>query len=269
MQKNSFIKFVSIIFLLLIIVVNLSKNNDDSEAIIPIDYSSPTCLEFQSFFKDTLETQRSWLDYAYHDNCLTYATSIDDYINRKAHRKAILDNPFLSNAKYWREIYMNLAHHDFEALIPLADSLSTLANELQLTRDGFAELIVSFVQDIPYSFILPGYTCSNEDPNIDCVEGERYGLLGPVEFLHTLSGDCDTRTVLLYTLLKHFDFHPVIVNSWKYLHSMLLLDVKSSGEHLTHKGQRLYFWETTATGWRSGEIPPDMTDLNSWEIILD
>jgi hypothetical protein len=162
-----------------------------------------------------------------------------------------------------------LHNRDFDSLKPLADSLLKIGTTRNLDRNEFADMVVTFVQDIPYSFVLSTEECLTREPNINCVQNQRFGLLSPIEFLHTLTGDCDTRTLLLYSLFKHFNYNPIIVNSWKYLHSMLLLDVVASGDYLEHKGQHFYFWETTAKGWEAGDLPPDVTDLSSWQIILD
>lgn len=89
-----------------------------------------------------------------------------------------------------------------------------------------------------------------------------------MEFLHTLKGDCDTRTVLLYGLLKGLGYSPKIANSEFYLHSMLLLDIPSRGEYLVENGKRYYFWETTAAGWQSGQLPPRFSQKKHWEIVL-
>ena len=66
----------------------------------------------------------------------------------------------------------------------------------------FAESIVSCIQDIPYTLILPG-ACDpwiyNDQFTIDfllqggkCRPNELYGLLSPSEFFEDLDGDCDT-----------------------------------------------------------------------------
>ena len=265
-------RIISIIFTIMLIIIQLlpdSSDDSNRDAHYPEDYSSSLCLEEQLAMNDGLQTSRSWRDYAYKDFCTSYYSEEKSYLQSVDLRSQMYANPLLTENKYWYSVYNNLFLNDFDKLKPLADSLLEIAEANDLDRNEFANMVVTFVQDIPYSFILNEGDCSDEDPGFDCVNKQRFGLLGPVEFLHTLKGDCDTRTVLLYTLLKHFNYSPIIVNSWKYLHSMLLLDIATSGSYLEHKGQYFYFWETTAQGWQAGDIPPDMTDLTSWQIILD
>lgn len=265
-------RIISIVFTLLLIIIQLMPDSSDDsnrEAHSPEDYSSPLCTEQQLAMHEGLQTSRSWHDYAYKDFCTSYYSEDSSYRQSLEFRRQMHSNPLLTENRYWYTIYNNLYYNDFDKLKPLADSLIAISEARGLNRNEFANMVVTFVQDIPYSFIKDGGSCAGEDPGFDCVNNQRFGLLGPVEFLHTLKGDCDTRTVLLYTLLKHFNYSPIIVNSWKYLHSMLLLDVATSGSYLEHKGQYFYFWETTAKGWQAGDMPPDMTDLKSWQIILD
>ena len=96
-----------------------------------------------------------------------------------------------------------------------------------------------------------------------------YGLYSPSEFIWQLKGDCDTRTVLLYSMLQNMGFDAVIFISSQYAHSMLGVDVPSSGDYLRHKGVNYYFWETTSKGWVPGALPPDMQQLAYWEVALD
>ncbi len=50
------------------------------------------------------------------------------------------------------------------------------------------------------------------------------GVYAPVEFVSNLRADCDTRTVMIYTLLSRFNYDVAILNSEKYRHSVLGLN---------------------------------------------
>jgi len=234
------------------------------------DYNNPNCGEVQVQEYPHTTTFRSWEDYDDDDYCVAYHTTEDMYLRSNEMRNECYSDEYDSDL-FWRDIYRTLADEDHNALETLADSLYDIAVARELNRNEFANMIVSFVQDIPYSYILVEGDCSvQEPPYKECLENEHLGLLSPVEFLHTLVGDCDTRTVLLYSLLKHYDYHPMIVNSWVHLHSMLVLDVQAPGDFIVHRGKRYYFWETTAYGWKAGEIPPSFSsDKDSWHVILD
>ena len=169
---------------------------------------------------------------------------------------------------FWHNFYLGLYQHDKDRLTPVQDSLRALAEkESTLSRD-IPFTVVSFIQDIPYSYILSDDSCASHS-DFPCVPLQRYGIISPVEFLYSLAGDCDTRTVLLFALLKNLGFDPIIVNSAQYHHSMLALDVPTEGDYFIHKGRKFYFWETTAAGWLPGMLPPEMSNLDYWTIILD
>ena len=90
-----------------------------------------------------------------------------------------------------------------------------------------------------------------------------------MEFLYSLSGDCDTRSVLLYTLLKQVEIDPIIVISNEYAHAMIAVDIPGAGDYIIHKGKKFYFWETTNTGWLPGMLPPGVNNLAYWRVTLD
>ena len=238
----------------------------DDDRIIQTEEFIDTDLQ-EDFLKNKI-TQRCWRDYGANPYCLKYTTYKDDYRDSKNFRRRLIIPRGFENESYWGKLYLDLFDADKNKLAYLADTLAYISDKYQLSRNQFANMVVAFVQDIPYSYILADERCMDKNDGFDCVDGQRFGILTPVEFLHTLKGDCDTRTVLLYTIFKYFNFSPKIAVSEEYAHSMLLLDVVTSGDYLTHNGTKYYFWETTAEGWKAGLMPPDFSNINNWEIAL-
>ena len=173
-----------------------------------------------------------------------------------------------SEKSFWHNLYYDLYDHDKGLLTPLQDSIISLANKNGIQKADLIYSIVTMVQDIQYNYILQDDSCSVHE-DFPCLPMESYGLLPPVSFMYTLSGDCDTRTVLLFTVLKNLGYDPIIVNSAQYGHSMLAVDIPTEGDYFIHKGRKFYFWETTATGWMPGMLPPEMNNIDYWTIILD
>jgi len=212
--------------------------------------------------------QRSWLDYYNDENYLVhYAVSIKDDEIASVERDALEVEDWETENEFWRNVYLELYTQNKGRLTFIQDSLLVIGDSLRLSREDFARMVVSFVQDIPYNYILPE-GCEGHDEH-PCVPNVKYGILSPVEFLNRLQGDCDTRTVLLFTLLRNFGYEPVIVNSNEYLHSMLALDIPVTGDFIAYKGKRYAFWETTNVGWLPGMLPPDMNNTSYWNVILD
>jgi len=169
---------------------------------------------------------------------------------------------------FWGGIYKQLVDQADGQLDYLVDSLRQVAVELNYSSLDLAKLTVSFVQDIPYSFVLPIDCDEYRTDGKPCLGNVDYGIISPYEFLHTLYGDCDTRAVLLYVLLRKMDFDPMIVVSNEYAHAMLALNIPAQGEYLRHNGKKYYFWETTAKGWSIGMLPPDTNNVNYWKVAL-
>lgn len=212
--------------------------------------------------------QRSWLDYYNDENYLVrYAVSVKDDEIASLERDTLEVDNWETDNEFWQKVYLELYNQNKSRLTFIQDSLVVIRDSLHLTREDFARMVVSFVQDIPYNYILPE-GCEGHDEH-PCVPNVKYGILSPVEFLNRLQGDCDTRTVLLFTLLRNFGYEPVIVNSNEYLHSMLALDIPATGDFIDYKGKRYAFWETTNVGWLPGMLPPDMSNTSYWNVILD
>lgn len=212
--------------------------------------------------------KRTWLDY-YNNENYTVGYSVAALLEQQAYleRDGFSVDEWQSDDDFWQQVYYKLYNTNKSRLTFIQDSLQHIGDSLVLDRDDFARMVVSFVQDIPYNYILPD-SCAGHDDH-PCVPNVKYGILSPIEFLNSLQGDCDTRTVLLFTLLRNFGYEPVIINSNEYMHSMLALDIPTSGDYLEYRGKRYAFWETTNVGWLPGMIPPDMSNKTYWNVILD
>lgn len=177
------------------------------------------------------------------------------------------------------ERYLSAASkRDSASLTHLYSEMNTLAYNYKLTRKGFAEMLITLVQDIPYTLIVD----SNCDPSLyrdnfirkylkegkQCYGYQRFGLLNPAEFTGTLLGDCDTRTLFLYTLFKHFDYDVIILGSQKYGHSILGINLPYHGIHKKVEGKSYFVVETTAQGMYPGILAPSISDMTYWKVNL-
>lgn len=249
--------------------VDIEEHHDDyvTEDYTPLD---STCLDFDAddSVKMRYAHNRNWIEYFNNtDFCSQYDISYEDFDNAEFNRNNITIDDWIDDPDYWRQVYSRLYHDNKDLLGPLQDSLLRIKDERNLDRDAFATMVVAFVQDIPYEYVLPD-ECTGSEVS-PCNGNVTFGIYSPVEFLGRMHGDCDTRTVLLYTLLRNFGYQPLIINSKEYLHSMLALDVASSGDDFEYKGKRYAYWETTNVGWLAGMLPPDMNNKDYWSVALD
>ena len=176
-------------------------------------------------------------------------------------------------------IIFNLKENDKNKLNGLYDLFDSINNKNKLSKVKFAEMVVSFVQDIPYAIILEkGCNASLYsdrftrnyllNPNSICDGYQRFGINTPVEFIANLKGDCDSRTVLLYTIFSHYDYDVTVLSSEFYGHSILGIDLPVNGTAYAYRSQRYVMWETTAPNCKPGIIPNEISNLNNWRISL-
>lgn len=172
-----------------------------------------------------------------------------------------------------------IKENDKQKLKGVYQLFDSIKNYENLSYIKFAELIVSFVQDIPYSVVLPG-DC---DPNLyndkfiykylrskdaRCDGFEKFGINSPVEFMSNLYGDCDTRTLLLYTMLSHYGYDVALFSSEFYNHSIIGINLPINGIKYKYKNQNYVLWETTAPNIKPGILPKEISNLNYWRISL-
>jgi len=256
--------------IILIAVLGLLINLFEEQEITGEDYTETltSCVEESTV--DSVSTARhwrTWEEYGWNEiYCADYEVDLPSAEAAGQVRQEIVVNETLGPYELWRDVYYDLYVDARVKLTRIQDSLVAAGQEKELDREAFARMVVAFVQDIPYQFVLSD---GCEGKGGLCNPYVKWGIYSPLEFLYSLRGDCDTRTVLLFTLLKNFGYSPVIINSVEYKHSMLALDLPSSGDDFLYKGRRYAYWETTNVGWLPGMLPPEMNNKNYWQVVLD
>jgi hypothetical protein len=173
----------------------------------------------------------------------------------------------------------SLKENDRNNLNGVYQLFDIIRQKKQLSNVKFAELIVSFVQDIPYTIIIPNDCNPNlyqdkfireylSQKDARCDGFEKFGINSPVEFMSTLNGDCDTRTLFLYTLLAHYGYDVALLSSEYYAHSYIGINLPISGISYKFRNQSYVLWETTAPNFRAGHLPKENSNLNYWRISL-
>jgi hypothetical protein len=159
------------------------------------------------------------------------------------------------------------------------DSLRTTNNFDELS---FARAVVSCIQSIPYYLVVDKNCTDRYDDeftrnylatcNRDCCIGnEKFGVRSPIEFLSDLKGDCDTRAVFLYGLLKHYNYNVALITSEYYQHAMIAINFPGKsvdGLSMNIHDRNYYLWETTSAGFNAGQIPTYLQNLDYWDIAL-
>lgn len=227
---------------------------------------------------DSLITHyRHWQDYDGNIYDGKYSIKKSDFDNAKAYKNSHLINS--NNANDYDKMLFSLKEFDREKFNSLYQLFDTLKVNRKLDNVAFVNMVFTFVQDIPYTIVLP----DNCDPKLyadnfiktylttnqgKCDGFEKFGINTPVEFMATLNGDCDTRTLLLYTILTHYNYDVALLSSEVYSHSIIGINLPFEGKSYNYNGQNYVLWETTAPNIKAGIIPNEISEITNWRISL-
>jgi hypothetical protein len=178
---------------------------------------------------------------------------------------------------YWQKVYGSFVRKDSPKMTKIFQYFKAIQQKNKLDYAEFAEMVVAFIQSIPYTLVLNTsaqeamkqggfartYIAKKQGPYIENV---KFALQTPIEFMYNLKGDCDTRTVLAYAILSHFGYDVAVINN--SVHSMLGINLPAQGSFLPVDGKKYFLWETTATGWQLGNISPEMLQDKKWFVAL-
>jgi hypothetical protein len=189
-------------------------------------------------------------------------------------------NPQTDDAlQYWNSVYSEFSARDNRKLDSLVQHFTSLRSEKRLNPQETAEMVVTFIQEIPYCLIhdgtcaaasnMGGFLKKYHDEGKPCLPEIIAGVQTPYEFIHTLKGDCDTRSLLAYTLLSKMGIPASIWVSDAYGHSVLGVGLGSNSRNVkTIEGIRHAGVELTAKGFRLGMLSPEHGNMNNWNIAL-
>lgn len=204
-------------------------------------------------------------------------TKKSDYSKAKHFKNSL--NLEQNTLRAYDKIIYSLKENDKQNLNGVYQLFDSIIKKEQLSNVKFAELLVSFVQDIPYAVIVPNDCNPNlyddkfireylSSENASCNGFQKFGINSPVEFMSNLYGDCDTRTLLLYTMLAHYGYDVALFSSEYYSHSIIGVNLPISGIAYTYENQRYVLWETTAPNIKAGVLPKEISNLKYWRISL-
>lgn len=262
------LRTVGIIILFTVIMAILMKNAGyviEEDPIVEKEETQKTEIITTTEGDKTVEyvvNKIYWRDFDGDRHRMNFKVDKDNIPKSKKNR---LSYRVTNNFK-WGEFYKHLANHDAALLDQLYASFSKIQKEKKMNRRKFAEFIITSIQSIEYNYIKTKPCNGTED--YPCVGNVRLGIFAPVEFSANLKGDCDSRTVLLFVLLSKFNYDVAILNSDKYLHSVLGISLPARGKYKTYNRKKYYFVETTAKGCPIGYLPKDMSSLRYWDFVL-
>lgn len=220
-----------------------------------------------------------WNDFSESSYLASYATSSSEY-QKSLGVHAPFSNPSASDAmQYWNAVYTEFYKTDHLKIDSLVDYFRKQQISKNLNTAGTAEMVITFIQEIPYCLVHEG-SCADADKAADfireyhqsgkdCLPGIIAGVQTPYEFIHNLKGDCDTRSLLGFTILSRLSIPASIWVSEVYGHSVLGVGAGTGSTYYKMaNGIRHSAVELTAKGFRLGMLSPEHGDMNNWKIAL-
>lgn len=200
----------------------------------------------------------------------------------KSNQEHVAMNFTASSEDDFSSIYNDMLMRDKNRIQLSVKAFDSVRKVYKLNSRHFAELVVSCIQSIPYSLVIDR-SCDardNQDSYVKwflstcngecCIPYQKYGVRSPAEFLGDLRGDCDTRVLFLYSLLRELGYDVAVLISTAYKHSILAVQMDemldTNRTYIIIGGKRYYLWETTSFGFKPGEIPNNISNLNYWKV---
>lgn len=220
-----------------------------------------------------------WSDFIANRFLAKYTTSSLNFEDsQKQH--APWANPQTDNAlTYWNGLYSSFSSHDSPKLDSLTQYLDSERKRQQFDAVATAEMVITFIQEIPYCLVhdgtckeviqMGGFVQEYHEENKPCLPQIIGGVQSPYEFIHNLKGDCDTRSLLGYTILSRLGIPASIWVSEVYGHSVLGVGVPGPVTNIKSvNGFRHAGVELTAKGFRLGMLSPSHSNMNNWDVVL-
>jgi len=197
------------------------------------------------------------------------------------------------------QVAINFDNQYFESILTI---YREEIRKLGLNKVQAAKFIVSSIQSIPYTLLHVHSHKDAENPQTYINEGapksvanafankiKNYhqrkkmlipldqvggcqenvtpnGFVSPIEMIMTQMGDCDTRTITLYLLLKSFGFDVIELVSDVESHAIIAINLPIAGGKVYYpfRGKKYYIWETTSKHY-PGTHPDGVRYMKNWK----
>ncbi len=223
-----------------------------------------------------------WYDFANAFYKANYNTSVSSFQNstlQQAELRNRITN-YNSSADFYGQFYSGLYKIDENKIRAISKIFSDSAAKKNMDALQTAEMVVTFIQEIPYYLVHEG-TCEvaiqsgntfmveYHQKHKPCLPNIVAGVQSPYEFLHNLKGDCDTRSLLAFSILKELNIASSVWVSEAYGHSILGVGVPVGyGIHKEINGVSHYGVELTAKGYRLGMVAPENNIPVNWDVAI-
>jgi hypothetical protein len=229
------------------------------------------------------EKEVNWFDFKNQFYQAKYETSKKEFMSSVETQEQLNDELMptsQSTLDFFSKFYDGLYRMDKDKIKSLAQIFSDSAKKLKLNPLETSEMVVTFIQEIPYYLVHDGscaeaiasgnkFMVEYHGQRKPCIGRVKGGVQSPYEFIHNLKGDCDTRSLLGFAILKEMNIGASVWISETYGHSILGVAVPAgTGMYKTLEGIKHYAVELTAKGFRVGMLAPEQAYPDNWNISI-
>jgi hypothetical protein len=232
-----------------------------------------------------IEKEINWYDFIKNKYGLKYITTVKSFFETQKNHSSV-DKLYIKTStnpiSYYNKLYRNLEEFDSRKIDSIVMVLGKKATDNKLNQIQTAEMVVTFIQEIPYVLVHQNsceqvvksdkensFIVTYHQDKKPCLPNIPGGVQSPYEFLHNLKGDCDTRSLLGYAILKKMNISASVWVSQAYGHSILGVGLPvGNGVSKSINGLNHYGVELTSKGFRLGVISPQQRDMSNWDIAL-
>ena len=247
--------------------VSPPKRTDNKKGATP-DYATDKEIEWYDFLNQNYLAR-------YATSQIAYEESVDQQDRLQEQVKG-----YNNSVEFFTRYYNGLYRMDETKINEVAAIFIDSAQKKQMSPLETAEMVITFIQEIPYYLVHEGSCQQSLETGNDfmiqyhqdqkpCLANVSAGVQSPYEFLHNLKGDCDTRSLLGHALLSKLNIASSVWVSETYGHSILGVAVPAGhGMYKEINGVKHYGVELTAKGYRLGMVAPEQARPGNWDITL-
>lgn len=192
--------------------------------------------------------------------------------------KTVRENSNSFGHEVWTEMYQN----DKSGLGNVVSAYKKLIKKHNLDYMESLNLVCSSAQHDEYTFIEYGPCQGMSDdcaPRGCCSNVKPFAVYSPIEYIVQRTGDCDTKSLYAYTILKELGFDVALAHGDARNpdgsggpHCVLAVAINSTPkggntfikENSTNK--KYYLWEMTARDMHLGEWTWTASNMRTWEL---
>ena len=248
------------VFILLLAALLISQRVDESQIIDLGVAHYPQASDEASFTVHDWRSHRRAspyrVTYAHGNDAAAQLLAEHDALGDRFRFRRVTDQSFswlipkeCANQE-WTCIYSEVAARSEIDLEPLLDRIVTGFQAQEWTTPEAASWLLAFVQDIPYQVPVD----------------HAFGLLPPALVASQDWGDCDSKSLLLMSMLDRIGIDSILLVSTAHAHAMVGIAVPTNGKTFRYRGIDFAYAEATAKaplGW----INPQLLRPNDWRPV--